>query len=69
MSSTTIKKKKPVKKNKKTLSKQLERIQDKPAGVLSLPGKNSAASIPGYYHTQTQAADTRLAYRLGAAQR
>lgn len=58
------------------LKGQLEGMQDKPAGVVStshLPNGTSApassvAGIPGYYHTQNQAEDVRMGYRLGAAQ-
>lgn len=62
------------------LNSQLEAAQDKPAGkILPLlgdteaPGRrgtragSSAVGVPGYYHTQDQAADTLMAYRMGAA--
>lgn len=58
------------------LKSQLEAAQDKPAGLIQPPAPagaagtqpaTSAVGVPGYYHTQDQAADTMMAYRLKAA--
>lgn len=60
------------------LKSQMENMQDKPAGVVgqtsagaTVPGNSnpatSALGVPGYYHTQDQAADVRQGYRMAAA--
>ena len=53
------------------LDSQLESMADKPAGRLQGSDQStlngSAVGVPGYYHTQNSADDTRLIYRLKAA--
>lgn len=56
------------------LDSQLEGMADKPAGrVLPSEGSKSsntalsATGVPGYYHTQSSQADTKLLYRMKAA--
>lgn len=55
------------------LDDKLESMADKPAGTIRAPegGQSrpqaSAVGVPGYYHTQDSAADTRMAWRSAAA--